>query len=179
MFNPLITDSKPLPNLARQSQAHPDKNKLPTLTVFIRKEIGKQAIRQSEFCRIHEFDQGLMSKLMNGIVTRISLETAIRLAKGLDCSVSDILIRSGQTDLLDLFKDSIKHEAKIYRTQKAVTCKKCSEPVGAGVGLVNARITLPDFPGDAPSDGCTQTLSPNAELVDVLKCEGCGHSFTV
>jgi len=57
-------------------------------------------------------------------------------------------------------------------------CKKCGGEIIPGQALLQTFASvMPDFPGDKVGI----TLSPGGpgELVDVLKCRDCGHSFTI
>jgi transcriptional regulator with XRE-family HTH domain len=69
------------------------------LSVFVRRRLEELELKQSDFCRLTGFDQGLLSKIQNSIITSLSLESTLRLALGL--SVSPKLI-FGLTDRIDL-----------------------------------------------------------------------------
>lgn len=74
------------------------------LSQFITTTLSQLGLRQSEFCRTHQFDQGLLSKLMSGQLQVFTLETAIKLALGLNTTVTNVLTLSGQTEKLALWQ---------------------------------------------------------------------------
>jgi transcriptional regulator with XRE-family HTH domain len=53
------------------------------LAILVRERLAHLGIKQSEFCRITGFDQGLLSKIQASIITSLSLESVLRLALGL------------------------------------------------------------------------------------------------
>jgi hypothetical protein len=61
------------------------------------------------------------------------------------------------------------------------TCRKCGGKMEWGDALMNGVYAgVPDFPGDDEnSPGQTLSFTGPAKLVRVMKCNGCGHSFTV
>ena len=72
------------------------------LAAFVTDRLAEMKIRQSEFCRIHQFDQGLLSKIQNSMITNLSLESALKLATGLSVPPARILDLTGRPDLDDL-----------------------------------------------------------------------------
>src|SRR5262245_58078182 len=50
------------------------------LATFVRERLAELEIRQSDFCRLSMFDQGLLSKIQNSVVTSLSLESVLKLA---------------------------------------------------------------------------------------------------
>ena len=60
------------------------RNMSPTpLAIFVRERLAELEIRQSDVCRLSMFDQGLLSKIQNSVVTSLSLESVLKLAVGL------------------------------------------------------------------------------------------------
>jgi len=72
------------------------------LAVFVRRRLEELELKQSDFCRLTGFDQGLLSKIQNSIITSLSLESALRLALGLSVSPKVIFGLTGRDDLQDL-----------------------------------------------------------------------------
>jgi hypothetical protein len=72
------------------------------LAIFVRERLAELGMKQSEFCRLTGFDQGSLSKIMSSMINTLSLETALRLSKGLCVSPKEILILVGRMDLYDL-----------------------------------------------------------------------------
>lgn len=69
------------------------------LSIFVRERLAELGMKQSEFCRLTGFDQGLLSKIQSSMITNLSLETALRLAVGLSVPPQKIFALIGRTDL--------------------------------------------------------------------------------
>lgn len=69
------------------------------LAQYITKRLDELGLKQVDFCRQTGFDQGLLSKLQTSVITTINLESALRLADGLQVQPGDILMLLGKTEL--------------------------------------------------------------------------------
>jgi hypothetical protein len=69
------------------------------LAQYITKRLDELGLKQVDFCRQTGFDQGLLSKLQTAVITTINLESALRLADGLQVNPGDILMLLGKTEL--------------------------------------------------------------------------------
>lgn len=69
------------------------------LSIFVRERLAELGMKQSEFCRLTGFDQGLLSKIQSSMITHLSLETALRLAVGLSVPPQKIFTLIGRADL--------------------------------------------------------------------------------
>ena len=69
------------------------------LALFVRDRLAELRMKQSEFCRLTGFDQGLLSKIQSSMITHLSLETALRLAVGLSVPPEEILLLIDRSDL--------------------------------------------------------------------------------
>lgn len=58
-----------------------------------------------------------------------------------------------------------------------IICKKCGGGCKPSKALLNIMKSSNDFGDDAGQFGATRRPSGEAEMVDCLKCEKCGHSF--
>jgi hypothetical protein len=58
-------------------------------------------------------------------------------------------------------------------------CNVCGGNMKEGKAFVNTLVAMSDFGGDAGQRGTTQTRKGAPVLVDVFKCEDCGHSFYI
>lgn len=74
------------------------------LSNFINAKLSSLQMRQSEFCRNFNFDQGALSKFMSGQLVVMNLETAIKLALAFGTSVEHLLGLTQQTELLQLWQ---------------------------------------------------------------------------
>lgn len=72
------------------------------LAVFVRRRLDELDLKQSDFCRLTGFDQGLLSKIQNSIITSLSLESTLRLALGLSVSPKIIFGLTSRGDLQEL-----------------------------------------------------------------------------
>lgn len=72
------------------------------LSVFVKKRLHELGLKQSDFCRIYSFDQGMLSRIQNSIVFKLNMESVLRLAIGLQVSPSIIFELIGRTDLHEL-----------------------------------------------------------------------------
>lgn len=80
------------------------------LASFIRERLATLEIRQSDFCRLSMFDQGLLSKIQNSVVTSLSLESVLKLAIGLGVPPHHIFSLLGRMDMHDLVMKSYARE---------------------------------------------------------------------
>jgi hypothetical protein len=56
-------------------------------------------LRQVDFCRQTGFDQGLLSKILSSVVNTLNVETALRLAEGMNLPPSVVLDAIGKGDV--------------------------------------------------------------------------------
>ena len=69
------------------------------LSALVCDRLQALGLKQSEFCRMTGFDQGLLSKIQSSIITNLSLESVLRLSVGLNIPPTQIL---GLIDRMDL-----------------------------------------------------------------------------
>jgi len=72
------------------------------LALFVTGRLAEMKMRQSEFCRLNQFDQGMLSKIQNSVTTNLSLESALKLAMGLSVPPAKILGLIDRPDLEEL-----------------------------------------------------------------------------
>ena len=72
------------------------------LSRFVREKLSELHVRQTEFCRLTGFDQGLLSKIQTGTVHTFSLESALKLAIGLKVTPKTLLDLINRPDLNNL-----------------------------------------------------------------------------
>lgn len=83
----------------RSQMKHRRLNEPTPLAVFVQNRLAELGMKQSEFCRLTGFDQGLLSKIQSSMITNLSLETALRLAVGLNVPPEAILTLIDRADL--------------------------------------------------------------------------------
>jgi len=96
-----------------------------SLARFITDRLRELGLKQVEFCRQTGFDQGLLSKLQSSVITTVNLESAIRLADGLNVPPGEMLAMLGKDDAQHLLK-------KLYGNHICAQCAKetvAPEPV--------------------------------------------------
>ena len=85
------------------------------LAQLITDRLQALGLKQVDFCRQTGFDQGLLSKLQTSVINTINLESALRLADGLQVPPGDILTLLGKTDAHILIK-------KLYGNNVCAQC---------------------------------------------------------
>jgi DnaJ-class molecular chaperone len=58
-------------------------------------------------------------------------------------------------------------------------CNVCRGKMVTGKAFMNTLLAFADFGDDAGHRGTTQTRNGPPVLIYVLKCEDCGHSFSI
>jgi transcriptional regulator with XRE-family HTH domain len=61
-------------------------------------------MRQIDFCRRTGFDQGLLSKILSSVVSTLNVETALKLAEGLDIPPSAVFDVIGKSDVDEMLR---------------------------------------------------------------------------
>ncbi len=90
------------------------------LATFVRERLAELEIKQSDFCRLSMFDQGLLSKIQNSVVTSLSLESVLKLAVGLSVPPHHIF---GLLDRMDMHDLVIKSYAGEFSELMATTLR--------------------------------------------------------
>ena len=80
------------------------------LANFVRERLAELDIKQSDFCRLSMFDQGLLSKIQNSVVTSLSLESVLKLSVGLSVPPKKIFSLLDRMDMHDLVMKSYAGE---------------------------------------------------------------------
>jgi transcriptional regulator with XRE-family HTH domain len=80
------------------------------LAVFVRERLAVLEISQSDFCRRSTFDQGLLSKIQNSLVTSLSIESVLKLAVGLSVPPHQLFRLIDRMDLHELVLQSYAQE---------------------------------------------------------------------
>jgi transcriptional regulator with XRE-family HTH domain len=109
-----------------------------SLASFITDRLRQLGLKQVDFCRQTGFDQGLLSKLQSSVITNVNLESALRLADGLEVPPDQLLSLLGKDDAHRLLK-------KLYGNQ---CCAQCAgetiapEPVQSITTAAQAAFTM-------------------------------------
>jgi hypothetical protein len=103
----------------RTSKASRHTNESTPLAKLVRQRLSEMGIRQSEFCRAHRFDQGLLSKIQNSVITNLSLESVLRLSVGLSVPPEDLLALVDRMDLHDLVLQAYSSELSTKKAENS------------------------------------------------------------
>jgi len=90
------------------------------LAQFVRARLGELGMKQAEFCRVTGFDQGLLSKIHSSMISKLNLETALRLAVGLSVPAGTILGLIGRLDLDALILSAYPQFQGLESTDKRI-----------------------------------------------------------
>src|SRR5262252_4017561 len=105
--------SKPSPTLAKdlelgwQAGGSPDgaaNGRRSRLADLVGSHLHSNGLRQVDFCRHAGFDQGLLSKILSSVVTTLNVETAIKLAEGMNLPPSIVFEAIGKKEVDDLLR---------------------------------------------------------------------------
>jgi hypothetical protein len=108
------------------------------LSRFITDRLRQLGLKQVDFCRQTGFDQGLLSKLQSSVITTVNLESALRLADGLEVPPGDVLSLLGKDDAHRLLK-------KLYGNNVCALCAKeavAPEPIESITSAARQAFTM-------------------------------------
>jgi transcriptional regulator with XRE-family HTH domain len=97
--------SKPTSQLAADNTNSGSSSSLDTdlrrsaLAELVSEHLRANGLRQVDFCRQTGFDQGLLSKILSSVVNTLNVETALRLADGLNVPPSVVFEAIGKRDV--------------------------------------------------------------------------------
>ncbi len=66
------------------------------LACFVTRRLAELDMKPIEFARLNNFDQGMLSKILSSVKTNLELETALRLAEGLQVPPAYLLLLLGK-----------------------------------------------------------------------------------
>ncbi len=74
------------------------------LAELVSTHLKARGMRQVDFCRQTGFDQGLLSKILSSVVQTLNVESALKLAEGLQISPSVIFEVIGKKDVDEMLR---------------------------------------------------------------------------
>lgn len=74
------------------------------LAALVSDNLRAKGMRQVDFCRQTGFDQGLLSKILSSVVNTLNVETALKLAEGLNLPSTVVFEAIGKKDVDDLLR---------------------------------------------------------------------------
>ncbi len=133
------------------------RNMSPTpLATFVRERLAELEIRQSDFCRLSMFDQGLLSKIQNSVVTSLSLESVLKLAVGLSVppqrifnlldrmDMHDLVIKSYAGEFSEMVTGALRDDAPEIADRLRAALKEAAGKVSLENGKTRRRRWRPD-----------------------------------
>jgi transcriptional regulator with XRE-family HTH domain len=128
------------------------RNTAPTpLATFVRERLAELEIRQSDFCRLSMFDQGLLSKIQNSVVTSLSLESVLKLAVGLSVpphqifnlldrmDMHDLVMKSYAAEFSELVAANLRDEAPEIADRLRSALNEAADKLSLGTGRTRRR----------------------------------------
>ncbi|HEY7543966.1 MAG TPA: helix-turn-helix transcriptional regulator [Blastocatellia bacterium] len=89
---------------ATPNQGEEMKTRRSPLAQLVSSHLQERGMRQIDFCRQTGFDQGLLSKILSSVVNTLNVETALKLAEGLNVPPSVIFEAIGKKEIDDLLR---------------------------------------------------------------------------
>ena len=74
------------------------------LAKLVSTHLKAKGMRQVDFCRQTGFDQGLLSKILSSVVQTLNVESALKLAEGLQISPSTVFEVIGKKDVDEMLR---------------------------------------------------------------------------
>ena len=99
----------PLSSNTIRTESHPDTSssghtRRSPLADLVSEQLQAKGMRQVDFCRQTGFDQGLLSKILSSVVQTLNVETALRLAEGLNLPPSVVFEVIGKKDVDEMLR---------------------------------------------------------------------------
>ena len=86
-----------------------DQTQRSPLSDFVSAHLRAKGMRQIDFCRQTGFDQGLLSKILSSVVLTLNVETALKLAEGLDVPPTAVFDVIGKSDVDEMLRKLYSH----------------------------------------------------------------------
>ncbi|HXG94416.1 MAG TPA: helix-turn-helix transcriptional regulator [Blastocatellia bacterium] len=83
------------------------------LAELVSERLKAKGLRQIDFCRQTGFDQGLLSKILSSVVSTLNVETALKLAEGLNVAPSVVFEAIGKRDVDEMLRRFYSNAAPI------------------------------------------------------------------
>ena len=74
-------------------------NRRSALAELVGEHLRSRGLRQVDFCRQTGFDQGLLSKILSSVVNTLNVESALKLAEGLELPPTVVCEAIGKKDV--------------------------------------------------------------------------------
>lgn len=74
------------------------------LAELVRSHLRERGLRQIDFCREAGFDQGLLSKILSSVVSTLNVETALKLAEGMNVPPGVVFEAIGKKEVDEMLR---------------------------------------------------------------------------
>jgi len=81
------------------------------LADLVSAHLRARGMRQIDFCRQTGFDQGLLSKILSSVVLTLNVETALKLAEGLDVPPTAVFDVIGKSEVDEMLRKFYSHHS--------------------------------------------------------------------
>jgi transcriptional regulator with XRE-family HTH domain len=102
--------SKPAFEISRRrasvsnSERSPGNSRTSPLAELVKAYLKAKQMRQVDFCRETGFDQGLLSKILSSVVNTLNVESALKLAEGMNIPPSVIFEAIGKQHVEEMLR---------------------------------------------------------------------------
>jgi len=103
MYKPEYNFSKDATVASANGGANGNSRRSP-LADLVSTHLQSKGLRQVDFCRQTGFDQGLLSKILSSVVNTLNVETALKLAEGLDIQPSVVFEVIGKKEVDEMLR---------------------------------------------------------------------------
>ena len=103
MYKPEYNFTKDATVAPASSGATGDARRSP-LAELVYTHLKSKGLRQVDFCRQTGFDQGLLSKILSSVVNTLNVESALKLAEGLDIAPSVVFEVIGKKEVDEMLR---------------------------------------------------------------------------
>lgn len=96
--------TKPSLQTSDAAASRPTELRRSPLATLVGEHLQSKGLRQVDFCRQTGFDQGLLSKILSSVVNTLNVETALRLAEGLNIPPGIVFEAIGKKDVDEMLR---------------------------------------------------------------------------
>lgn len=103
MYKPAYDLTKDATVTSASTSANGNARRSP-LAELVHSHLQSKGLRQVDFCRQTGFDQGLLSKILSSVVNTLNVESALKLAEGLDIPPSVVFEVIGKKEVDEMLR---------------------------------------------------------------------------
>jgi transcriptional regulator with XRE-family HTH domain len=103
MSKPVLQYAKEAAMTSSNDSSNTDARRSP-LAELVSQRLREKSLRQVDFCRQTGFDQGLLSKILSSVVNTLNVESALKLAEGLNIPASVVFEVIGKKEVDEMLR---------------------------------------------------------------------------